>query len=80
MKLETFKTELFEAEYDARSENAEELLNIISDIEYEIFQGKKEPQPLKWHQVKRIYKLAQACIKLVIILIPYIRVIIKWLK
>ncbi len=80
MKLEHFKTELLQASDDSKSIEAEKLLELIKDVEAEIFQGKEEPQPLKWYQFERIYKLAKACIEILVIIIPYIRVLIKWIK
>ena len=78
-KLEYRKT-VHDMAKDKNAAQAEELIDILDKVEDLIFMGLDEPQPLKWHQIKRIYALAQYCIRLIIILLPYIKMIIKWLK
>jgi len=53
---------------------------ILEAIENDLFQGKEDVQPLKWHQLGRIYRLAKAFIQFLIIAWPYIKYIIKLLK
>ncbi len=80
MKQEIYRLEVEQALSDQTSENGHQLVELFAQIEDLIFMGKKDPQPLKWHQVKRMYKLAESCVKIVLLLIPYLRVIIKWVK
>jgi alanine dehydrogenase len=80
MTQQTYKEELTQAENDKYSEKGAEIIDLFEQLEELIFMGSQEPQPLKWHQLKRIYKLAEYCIKIVLLLVPYVRVLIKWVK
>lgn len=60
--------------------DADRLLNTLAKAESLLFDGKEEIQPVKWHQVKRIYNLAVTCIQIVRIIWPYLKMIISLLK
>jgi len=59
---------------------ADELLSTLFKAEVLLFEGKEDIQPIKWHQLTRIYKLAVTCIEIVRILWPYIKLIISIIK
>lgn len=63
-----------------QSNDADTLLLTLDKAGQLLFEGKEEIQPVRWHQVQRIYKLAVTCIDIVRILWPYIKIIIKILK
>jgi hypothetical protein len=60
--------------------DADKLLSTLDKAEDLLFDGKDEVQPVKWHQVKRIYQLAGMAIKIVKIIWPYLRIIISLIK
>lgn len=80
MTKSEYKKIVHEISDNNHAAQANELIEILEKVQDLIFMGMDEPQPLKWHQIKRIYALAQYCIRLIIILLPYIKMIIKWLK
>lgn len=63
-----------------QSNDADTLLLTLDNAGQLLFEGKEEIQPVRWHQVQRIYKLAVTCIDILRILWPYIKIIIKILK
>jgi len=59
---------------------ADDLLLTLDKAGVLLFEGKEEIQPVKWHQIQRIYKLAVTCIEIVRIIWPYLKIIIKLIK
>lgn len=59
---------------------ASELLSLIEQSETLLFQGQQNIQPVKLYQVVRIYKLAQTAIRIITLLWPYLKDILKLLK
>lgn len=54
-----------------------EAVRLIETIESELFLGQTEIQPIKFHQLIRIYKLAKTFIDVIVIIWPIIRELLK---
>lgn len=59
---------------------ASELLALIESSESLLFQGQHTIQPIKLYQIKRIYNLALTAIRIITLLWPYLKDILKILK
>jgi hypothetical protein len=49
----------------------------MKTVEKDLFLGTEDIQPLKWHQVGRLYRMAKAFIVVMEILWPFMKIIIK---
>jgi hypothetical protein len=83
MNSSEYRQTIFDLSVDRlgkQSNDADKLLLTLDKAGQLLFEGKEEIQPVKWHQIQRIYKLAVTCIEIVRILWPYLRIIIKIIK
>jgi hypothetical protein len=71
---------LYQNTNHAPGDDSLKLIQTLDKAQVLLFDGKEEIQPVKWHQLTRIYKLAVTCIDIVRILWPYLRFIISLLK
>jgi len=71
---------LYQSTNHATGDDSLKLIQTLDKAQVLLFDGKEEIQPVKWHQLTRIYKLAVTCIDIVRILWPYLRFIISLLK
>lgn len=73
-----FRDVLVQSEPD--NANQDKIIKVFNQIENDLFLGKDEVQPIKWHQLTRIFRLAKGFIEVIVIIWPYIKMIIKLLK
>ncbi len=62
------------------SQRVEKAVLLIEEIEKELFLGQTELQPIKFHQLIRIYKLAKTFIEILVLIWPIIRELLKLFK
>jgi len=62
------------------TKKVEEIVLLIEKVEDELFLGKTEIQPIKIHQLVRIYRLAKTFIEILIAAWPVIRQLLKLFK
>lgn len=60
-----------------KSEEKDKLINTMKTVEKDLFLGQEDIQPLKWHQVGRLYRMAKAFLVVMEILWPFMKIIIK---
>lgn len=60
-----------------KSEEKDKLITTMTKVEKDLFLGSEDIQPVKWHQVGRLFRLAKGFIEMMVILWPYIKMIIK---
>jgi hypothetical protein len=65
---------------EVENKNQDKIIKVFDQLENDLFLGKEEVQPIKWHQISRIFRLAKGFIEVVLIIWPYIKMIIKLLK
>ena len=78
IQAQDFREVILQTEPD--NEKQGKIVQLFEGIEKDLFNGQQEIQPIKWHQVGRIYRLAKGFISFLVILWPYIKMIIKFLK
>lgn len=67
-------------EIKTTNDKAAEFIAMLKNIENDLFLGKEEIQPIKFHQIGRIYRLAKSLIEIIVFIWPFIKVIVKWIK
>jgi hypothetical protein len=78
LTIQDYKATILFAEVENKQQD--KIVRLFDQIESDLFMGKEEVQPVKWHQVGRIYRLAKSFIEFIVIVWPYIKMIIKLLK
>lgn len=73
-----FTTFIFNESFNPnQNEESLQLITSLDSVRNDLFQGKDEIQPIKWHQPMRLYRLAKAFIEIIVVLWPYIKIIIS---
>lgn len=76
----TIESLISKSDKEAHTNDAQILIEKLDKAEVLLFDGQQEIQPVKWHQIIRIYKLAVTCIEILRIIWPYIKLIISIIK
>lgn len=60
-----------------QNDESQRLITSLDSVKNDLFQGKDDIQPIKWHQPLRLYRLAKAFIEVIVVLWPYLKIIIS---
>lgn len=67
-------------QYETKNNSQDKIIKVFDQLQDDLFLGKDEIQPIKWHQFTRIFRLAKGFIDVIIIIFPYLKLILKLLK